>query len=119
MLRVGLKLSKADPNSMRKEMEDILRRRSKTQPITAKSVGCIFKNPPGQSAGVLIEKAGLKGYRIGNAMISVVHSNFIVNLGGAKAKDVLALIEKIKQVIYEKFSIVLETEVKIIQTQCP
>ena len=72
----------------------------------------IFKNPEGDYAGKIIEELGLKGYQVGGAMISEKHANFIVNTGLASAKDVLTLIELIKQKVYLKKGIVLEEEVK-------
>jgi UDP-N-acetylmuramate dehydrogenase len=88
--------------------------RKKTQPIEAKTAGCIFKNPKGYPpAGWLIEKAGLKGKRFNDVCISPIHANFIQNLNKAKAKDLLYLIELIKTKVKEKFGIELEEEVKI------
>jgi UDP-N-acetylmuramate dehydrogenase len=76
--------------------------------------GCIFKNPPGDRAGRLLDAAGLKGVRIGDAQVSTVHANFIVNLGNAKAKDVLALAELMRETVKAKFGITLEYEVQIV-----
>jgi UDP-N-acetylmuramate dehydrogenase len=76
--------------------------------------GCIFKNPPGDRAGRLLDAAGIKGVRIGDAQVSTVHANFIVNLGNAKAKDVLALAELMRETVKAKFGITLEYEVQIV-----
>lgn len=76
--------------------------------------GSIFKNPPGTYAGLLIEQAGLKGLQIGGAQISTLHANFIVNVGGARGDDVLALIRQAQRVVREQTGIVLETEVEFI-----
>jgi UDP-N-acetylmuramate dehydrogenase len=76
--------------------------------------GCIFKNPPGDRAGRLLDAAGLKGVRIGDAQVSTVHANFIVNLGNAKAKDVLALAELMRETVKAKFGITFEYEVQIV-----
>lgn len=92
----------------------LLNYRLATQPYKSKSAGCCFKNPTNNSAGALIEKAGLKGYQIGGAKISPMHANFITNSGNAKAKDVLDLIAYIKKSIDDKFGILLETEVRFI-----
>lgn len=78
------------------------------------SIGCIFKNPKPLSAGKLIEECGLKGQRVGNAQISELHADIIVNLGNASAKDVLELIELCKQKVREKFNLDLENEIVII-----
>ena len=78
------------------------------------NAGSIFKNPPGLFAGKLLEECGLKGRRIGGAEISPVHANVIVNLGGATAKDVEALMEEMKKAVKEKFGIELEPEIKVL-----
>ena len=80
-----------------------------------KSVGCIFKNPLGDSAGRLIEGAGLKGLRVGDAVVSTVHANFIINEGNAKSQDVVALIAMIKNAVCEKYNVLLEEEVRILE----
>ncbi|HID88002.1 MAG TPA: UDP-N-acetylmuramate dehydrogenase [Anaerolineae bacterium] len=87
--------------------------RRRTQPAEP-SVGSIFKNPPGDFAGRLIEQAGLKGRRIGGAEISPVHANFIVNRGGARAADVLALIELARRTVRERFGVELELEIELV-----
>lgn len=90
----------------------LLKKRRSAQPVSSPSAGCIFKNPRIASAGILIDFAGLKGLRIGNAQISTKHANFILNKGHAKFRDVIALIEKIKKRVYEVFRIKLEMEVE-------
>lgn len=92
---------------------DDLRQRRITQPYHLPNCGSVFRNPKPYSAGQLIEQAGLKGYQMGEAQISTLHANFIVNLGGAKAADVLALIRHAQAVIRARNGIELETEVKI------
>ncbi|MCA9387888.1 MAG: hypothetical protein KC653_02470 [Candidatus Andersenbacteria bacterium] len=84
--------------------------RESTQPLSQPSTGCVFKNPPGNFAGKLIEQAGLKGYRVGDAMVSDVHANFIVNLGEATAEDVKAVREHVKTTVFEQFEVQLEEE---------
>ena len=113
VLQAELRLKKAPLPSIRKKLRVLWDKKKETQPLAEKSAGCIFKNPPGQSAGALIEKAGLKGKSCGGAAISTVHANFIINRGGAKAKDVLKLIEKVKSKVFNKFGITLEPEIKI------
>ncbi|MGD7051920.1 UDP-N-acetylmuramate dehydrogenase [Sutcliffiella horikoshii] len=88
--------------------------RRDTQPFSYPCAGSIFRNPLPNYAGQLIEKAGLKGHKIGGAKVSDMHANFIVNDDGAKAQDVLDLIEYIKETILEKYNVQLETEVEII-----
>ncbi|BAF60040.1 MAG: UDP-N-acetylmuramate dehydrogenase [Pelotomaculum sp.] len=99
---------------IREEMERFLARRKLTQPLCYPSAGSVFKNPPGDTAGRLIEMAGLKGMRVGDAQISTLHANFIVNLGSATARDVLALIEKAREAVLARFGVELKLEVKII-----
>jgi UDP-N-acetylenolpyruvoylglucosamine reductase len=88
-------------------------KRRTTQPI-AKSAGCIFKNPDSTPAGKLVDELGLKNSRVGNARVSDVHGNFIVNDGSATAAEVLQLIENIKSVARTERGIELETEVEIV-----
>ncbi len=89
---------------------ELNRKRRETQPLTLPNAGSMFKNPPGTAAGYVIEQAGLKGHRIGNAQISDKHANFIVNLGGASARDVKALIELAQSTVTEP----LELEVQLV-----
>ncbi|MCL6635693.1 MAG: UDP-N-acetylmuramate dehydrogenase, partial [Peptococcaceae bacterium] len=103
-----------DKEAIREEMEKHLARRKKTQPLTQPNAGSVFKNPPGDSAGRLIEAAGLKGLRIGDAQVSTLHANFIVNLGSATARDVLALIERIREAVFNRFGVELKLEVKVV-----
>lgn len=103
-----------EPTAVKTDTAEDLKQRRTTQPYHLPNCGSVFRNPPGHSAARLIQAAGLKGYQIGNAQISTLHSNFIVNLGGAKASDVLALIRHIQDTILERDGIALKTEVKII-----
>ena len=109
-----LEVTPAEPELIRAEVERLLARRAATQPLDVPSCGSVFKNPPGDFAGRLIEAAGLKGERIGGAEISSVHGNFIANRGGATARDVLELIERARRAIAEASGIELETEVQIV-----
>jgi len=95
------------------DLAELLERRRR-QPLGQPSPGCVFKNPPGWSAGELIDRAGLKGYRIGGAMISPVHANFIVNVGGARANDILRLIDLVRERVHRVFGIELEPELEIV-----
>lgn len=95
--------------------EDIKKFRLSTQPQKQKSAGCVFKNPmPSLSAGYLIDSCGLKGFTIGDATVSSVHANFILNKGNASCKDVVALINHIKNCVKQKTGIELELEISII-----
>ena len=97
--------------SEKKISEDLTYRRS-TQPLHLPNSGSVFINPPKLSSGKLIEEAGLKGLREGNAQISEMHANFIVNRGGAKARDIVFLMEKAKQEVFERTGVELKAEVK-------
>jgi len=97
---------------IRKEMADYLARRKASQPLYYPNAGSVFKNPPGDSAGRLIEAAGLKGMRMGDAQVSTLHANFIINLGSATAKDVLALMEHVRKVVNSRFGVELQPEIR-------
>jgi len=98
-------------------MEEIAyyqQKRKETQPLQFPSAGSIFKNPPGASAGKIIEEVGLKGERVGGAEVSMIHGNFIINTGGATASHVLELIRLIQKKIFQEKGITLEPEVRIV-----
>ncbi len=103
-----------DKNEIGREIERFLNRRRETQPLDQPSAGCVFKNPPGDSAGGLIEAAGGKGLRVGGATVSHKHANFVLNTGGATARDILELIRQIRQLVGDRFGIELGLEVKLI-----
>lgn len=107
-------LQKGDAAQITESLAAFKYRRRKTQPLQYPCAGSTFRNPPGDHAGRLIEAAGLKGYRIGDAEFSMLHGNFIINLGQAKASDVLALIELAQKTIAEKFGVTLVPEVEVI-----
>lgn len=110
------RLTKSDPKAVGDEADKILERRRKSQPVSLPSAGCIFKNPdPENPAGKLIDLAGLKGMRKGDAQISDRHANFIVNRGNAKSSDIEELILLAQKRVLERFNIRLETEVKIVE----
>ncbi|BBC23078.1 UDP-N-acetylmuramate dehydrogenase [Pseudanabaena sp. ABRG5-3] len=102
------------PEAIAADTEAKLKARHSTQPYHLPNCGSVFRNPLPQFAAKLIQDAGLKGYQIGNAQISELHANFIVNLGNAKAQDIFGLIEHIKTVISDRYGVVLETEVKML-----
>jgi UDP-N-acetylmuramate dehydrogenase len=112
--RVALRLRKGDVAASRAEMEADRDRRRRTQPLSQPTWGSTFRNPAGDHAGRLIEAAGLKGHRIGNAMWSDVHANFVVNLGGATARDCLALVRLARARVWERFGVALELEVRLV-----
>lgn len=95
-------------------VKDYLHYRKETQPLAMPSAGCVFKNPPEDSAGRLLEAAGVKGMRVGDAEVSTKHGNFIVNRGDATADDVIHLIQKVRRVIQQRAGVRLELELKIV-----
>jgi UDP-N-acetylmuramate dehydrogenase len=98
----------------RQALSEKMRLRRASQPLGLPSAGCIFKNPPGFSAGFLIDRAGLKGFRVGDAQVSEKHANWIVNHGNARARDILDLIEHIEKLVLEEFGVCLEREIQIL-----
>jgi UDP-N-acetylmuramate dehydrogenase len=95
------------------KMHDALDRR-RGQPLDTPSAGCVFKNPPGQPAAKLIDQANLKGLQIGGAKVSERHANFILNVEGAVASDVLGLIAEVNRLVKEQSGMVLEMEVRVL-----
>ena len=112
VISVVLQLEKGEREKIRKVMDDLKERRVTKQPLDMPSAGSTFKRPEGYFAGKLIQDSGLKGYSVGDAQISEKHSGFVINRGNASAKDVLALIEHVQEIVEEKFGVHLETEVK-------
>lgn len=111
VLETQLAFSPGDREQILSQMKENLRNRAANQPLEKPNVGSVFRNPPGDSAGRLIESAGWKGKSMGGAQVSEKHANFIVNAGNAKAKDVLALIEAISKDVHSKFGVELQMEV--------
>ena len=114
VVEAALALQEGDPEQIRREMKEYLDRRKQSQPLALPNAGSVFKNPPGHSAGQLIEASALKGLTIGGAQVSFKHANFIVNLGTATARDVAHLIDRIVRTVRERFGIELQPEVKSI-----
>jgi len=119
ILSVLLSVVVSTPGQVRAEVDQLLERRARTQPLNVPSCGSVFKNPRGDHAGRLIEAAGLKGVTIGGAQISPVHANFIANLGGATAADVIALVEHARQTVAERTGVRLVPEVRVIGRTVP
>lgn len=111
---VWLQLKPGARETISAVVRDYLRYRKETQPLTLPNAGCVFKNPGPESAGRLIEAVGLKGLRVGDAQVSERHGNFVVNLGKARAADVITLIKKVGQIVERKTGITLELELKIV-----
>jgi UDP-N-acetylmuramate dehydrogenase len=111
---VWLQLKPGIRPDIEKVVKDYLRYRRDTQPLTLPSAGCVFKNPPNDSAGRVVEAAGLKGAHVGDAEVSRKHANFIVNQGHASAKDVLALIRKVRAHVVRQTGVKLDLELKVV-----
>jgi UDP-N-acetylmuramate dehydrogenase len=108
-----LQLRRDDPQRLRERFLEYWQYKKKSQPLADNSAGCVFKNPTGQSAGALIDRAGLKGKAIGGASVSTAHGNFIVAKEGATAHDVMSLIRLIRQDVAERFGVELDLEIEV------
>ncbi|MGD0399537.1 MAG: UDP-N-acetylmuramate dehydrogenase [Syntrophobacteraceae bacterium] len=115
VLGARFKLRPCSTDIVKARVEQIIKNRRQTQPLRFHSAGSIFKNPVGRFAGSLIEKAGLKGYRIGDAEVSRKHANWIVNRGHALARDIIELVERIENEVYGIFGVRLEREIRILE----
>lgn len=113
VVRAAFALQSGDGAALGAKVREWSQRRAQTQPLSLPNCGSVFRNPEGTYAGRLVESAGLKGLRRGDAQISEKHANFIVNLGQAKAEDVLWLIHHAQETVREQYGIELETEVRV------
>jgi UDP-N-acetylmuramate dehydrogenase len=114
IIATTLVLTQKPRGQIEETYKENLDQKNATQPVSAASAGCFFKNPaPGKSAGRLIEKSGLKGMRINDAMVSEKHANFIINKNNATCEDILLLKQHIQKIVFEKHGIKLQTEVRI------
>jgi len=110
VLEAKFRFTPAPPEVILERLQDLKTKRRSSQPVEEKCAGCTFQNPPGHSAWQLIDQIGFRGYRINQAQVSQKHSNFLVNKGGATAKDMLELITRIQKKVKEKFAIDLKCE---------
>jgi len=113
ILNARLKLTEGEPDQIMRTVKEIWIYKKNSQPLNSKNSGCIFKNPRGLSAGALIDRAGLKGLQIGGAVVSEKHANFIIAEKGCRSRDVIRLIDAIKQRVKEQFDTDLELEIEI------
>ena len=114
ILSADFRLKKDDPVEIAGRVRELAEKRNSKQPVNYPSAGSTFKRPAGGYAAALIEEAGLKGYRVGGAVVSEKHSGFVINEGGATAEDVLAVMRYVRGTVYEKSGIMLEPEVRLI-----
>jgi len=112
VLKATLHLRHDDPDAVRARMEAYRRHRAETQPGALQNAGSVFKNPPGDHAGRLVDAAGLKGFRIGGAAVSDLHANFFVASAGARAQDVYDLVHEVRRRVEDAFGIELTPEIK-------
>jgi UDP-N-acetylmuramate dehydrogenase len=112
VVEVGLLLDREmDPEEYAMRCREVFERKRDSQPLELPSAGCVWKNPPGDAAGRLVDAAGCKGLRIGGAEVSAVHANFVVNRGGATCADVLTLMEQVRLRVHEQSGVLLQREV--------
>ena len=114
VLSAVLKFARGDAEAILEQVEELSRQRKEKQPLEYPSAGSTFKRPEGYFAGKLIQDAGLKGYRVGDAMVSEKHSGFVINAGAATASQVRQLMQDVDAIVYEKFQVHLEPEVRMI-----
>ena len=114
IIEAEMRLTGSEINTVTQQMQQLYQQKMETQPFVEGSAGCMFKNPEGRSAGRSIDLCGLKGARIGDAEVSEIHGNFIVNHGNASAKDVLDLVELIQLEVKKQQDIDLHLEVKLL-----
>lgn len=114
VLEATIELTQGDETAIRETMADFKNRRIDKQPLEYPSAGSTFKRPEGYFAGKLIQDADLRGYQVGGAKVSEKHCGFVINTGDASAKDVLQLIEEVQKIVFDKFQVKLEPEVKMI-----
>lgn len=112
VLSAVFRMTPDDPTAISARIQELNRRRREKQPLSYPSAGSVFKRPEGHFAGALIESAGLKGCRMGDAMVSPLHAGFIINMGHATAADVMALVHHIQETVYRQSGVHLETEIR-------
>jgi UDP-N-acetylmuramate dehydrogenase len=109
-----LRFARGEPAEIRERLQSRLVRRKATQPVALPNSGSCFRNPPGDHAGRLVEAVGAKGWREGGAEVSALHANFIVNTGGASARDVATLLARVRRAVQERFGVELHLEVHLV-----
>lgn len=114
VVKAEFQLQAGDPEAIGARMRELNRRRREKQPLHLPSAGSVFKRPEGHFAGGLIEQTGLKGLTVGGAQVSELHAGFIVNAGGATARDILELVDQVKRRVLERTGVCLEMEVRVL-----
>lgn len=113
VISVRLRVTAGRPDDVVSRFRDIWAEKKRSQPLAARSAGCVFKNPPGRSAGALIDQCGLKGMSCGGTSVSHAHANFFVTQPGATAADMIELIDSVRDIVRREFGVELETEIDI------
>ena len=114
VLEAELELKADDPETIAARMETLREKRVAKQPLEYASAGSTFKRPEGYFAGKLIEDAGLRGFRVGDAQVSEIHCGFVINRGNATASEIMELIQEVQKRVYEQSGVRLEPEVKLL-----
>ena len=114
VLEAKIRLEEGDQEAIRERMKELTIQRTTKQPLEFPSAGSTFKRPEGYFAGKLVMDSGLRGYQVGGARVSEKHCGFVINAGGATAKDVRTLMENVRDIVYEKYGVTLEPEVKFL-----
>jgi len=114
VLEACIELHEGNRDEIEMHMKELMAKRKEKQPLEYPSAGSTFKRPEGYFAGKLIQEAGLKGYRVGGAMVSEKHSGFVINYDNATATDIINLMKDVRKKVYEEFQVTLEPEVKIL-----
>ncbi len=114
VVKTIIKLEKGSKEDIQAKMGELLSQRNSKQPVELPSAGSTFKRPEGYFAAKLIDDSGLRGFSVGQAQVSTKHCGFVVNNGGATAKEVIELMDKVSEIVYDKFGVKLEPEVRII-----
>ena len=114
VLEAKIRLKEGDQEAIRERMKELTIQRTTKQPLEYPSAGSTFKRPEGYFAGKLVMDSGLRGYQVGGARISEKHCGFVINAGDATAKDVRTLMDNVRDIVYEKYGVTLEPEVKFL-----
>lgn len=114
ILNASMRLRKDDKDAVAGRMQIYMEEKKKNQPISARSAGCVYKNPGGESAGKLLEEAGCKGMRVGGIEVSSVHANFFLNTGCGTGSDYLRLMHEVSSIVEKRLGVVLEPEIRVI-----
>lgn len=114
IISAELKFKQGNKEEIEAKMAELGKRRNEKQPVNYPSAGSFFKRPEGYFAGKLVQDAGLKGYTVGGAQVSELHSGFVINIGGATASDIVAVMKHCQKEVYDKFGVNLEPEVRIL-----